>query len=168
MEKGEKKPAREKFNRIVNKLNPHQAYARLFLANNDLEGAQTLKNKEGRSKCIQNANGVYEGILNRRSYNMYAANGIGKSYHLIVHTLSLLCLAALIGLKEEYRTQAKQIMERIKEVSDSYEMPEVWVNLAHLSILDKQYDVAASLYEQVSDLSFAIALSSTTKSSCSA
>ena len=78
MEKGEKKLAREKFNRVVSKLNPHQAYARLFLANIDLEGAQTMRNKEGRNKCIQNANGVYEGILTRRSYNMYAANGIGE------------------------------------------------------------------------------------------
>ncbi|XP_076802913.1 RNA polymerase-associated protein CTR9 homolog isoform X1 [Clavelina lepadiformis] len=123
-------PGQKKFERILkHEQTQNDAYSMLALGNVWL---QTLHNptrdKEKEKRHQDRALAMYKQVLRNDPKNIYAANGIGS---VLAHK----------GYIREARDIFAQVREATADVSD------VWLNLAHVYIEQRQYISAVQMYE---------------------
>nr|XP_054761257.1 LOW QUALITY PROTEIN: RNA polymerase-associated protein CTR9 homolog [Lytechinus pictus] len=90
--------------------------------------SQPTRDKEKEKRHQERALARYKQVLRSDSRNIYAANGIG-------------CILAMKGYIREARDVFSQVREATADVSD------VWLNLAHIYVEQKQYISAIQMYE---------------------
>jgi len=132
--KNEAAPGQKKFERILQTPGlENDTYSLVALGNVWL---QTLhvpnKDKEKEAKYQERALVFYKQVLKLDPRNLYAANGCG-------------CVLAHKGFLRE----ARDIFSQVREATT--EMIDVWVNLAHIYVEQRQYLGAIQMYESCMD-----------------
>ncbi|CAF2780986.1 unnamed protein product [Rotaria sp. Silwood2] len=128
--KQEWRPGQKKFERILhNPQTANDSYALISLGNIWL---QTLymptRDKEREKRHQARALQVYKVVLKNDNRNIWAANGVG-------------CVLAHKG----YLNEARDIFAQVREATA--DMPDVWLNIAHIYVEQKQYIPAVQMYE---------------------
>ena len=128
--KQEWRPGQKKFERILhNQQTANDSYALISLGNIWL---QTLymptRDKEREKRHQARALQVYKVVLKNDNRNIWAANGVG-------------CVLAHKG----YLNEARDIFAQVREATA--DMPDVWLNIAHIYVEQKQYIPAVQMYE---------------------
>lgn len=128
--KQEWRPGQKKFERILhNPQTSNDSYALISLGNIWL---QTLymptRDKEREKRHQMRALQVYKAVLRNDNRNIWAANGVG-------------CVLAHKG----YLNEARDIFAQVREATA--DMPDVWLNIAHIYVEQKQYIPAVQMYE---------------------
>ncbi|UJR10596.1 hypothetical protein I4U23_014793 [Adineta vaga] len=128
--KQEWRPGQRKFERILhNPQTANDSYALISLGNIWL---QTLympsRDKEREKRHQARALQVYKVVLKNDNRNIWAANGVG-------------CVLAHKG----YLNEARDIFAQVREATA--DMPDVWLNIAHIYVEQKQYIPAVQMYE---------------------
>lgn len=121
-------PAQRQFEHII-KLNELDTYSLVALGNiwlHTLYHNQRDKEKEKRHE--QRALAFYKQVLKVDPRNIWAANGVG-------------CVLAHKGMLNEARDIFAQVREATADFSD------VWLNIAHILVEQKQYIRAIQMYE---------------------
>ena len=130
LSKGEWGPAQKKFERIVSQpQHKDDAYSHIALGNiwlQTLHGKISDQEKEKRHQ--ERALTMYKAVLRADPRNMYAAHGIG-------------CVLAHKGYMNESRDVFAQVREATADFAD------VWVNIAHIYVEQKQYVASVQMYE---------------------
>ncbi|XP_041472175.1 RNA polymerase-associated protein CTR9 homolog isoform X1 [Lytechinus variegatus] len=123
-------PGQKKFERILKQPSTqNDTYSLLALGNVWLQTLyQPTRDKEKEKRHQERALARYKQVLRSDSRNIYAANGIG-------------CILAMKGYIREARDVFSQVREATADVSD------VWLNLAHIYVEQKQYISAIQMYE---------------------
>ncbi|XP_011403140.1 PREDICTED: RNA polymerase-associated protein CTR9 homolog [Amphimedon queenslandica] len=123
-------PGQKKFERILqNPKTKGDTYSLLSLGNVWLASIhQPHRDKTKDKRHLDRALSYYKDVLHKDSHNLYAANGIG----------------AVLGHKGFYR-EARDVFAQVREATA--ELPDVWLNLAHVYIEQKQYISAIQMYE---------------------
>eukprot|EP00057_Strongylocentrotus_purpuratus_P019319 XP_011673793.1 PREDICTED: RNA polymerase-associated protein CTR9 homolog isoform X2 [Strongylocentrotus purpuratus] len=123
-------PGQKKFERILKQpATQNDTYSLLALGNVWLQTLyQPTRDKEKEKRHQERALARYKQVLRSDSRNIYAANGIG-------------CILAMKGYIREARDVFSQVREATADVSD------VWLNLAHIYVEQKQYISAIQMYE---------------------
>ncbi|RXN28258.1 RNA polymerase-associated CTR9-like protein [Labeo rohita] len=121
-------PGQKKFERILKQPSTqNDTYSMLALGNVWLQTLhQPTRDREKRHQ--DRALAIYKQVLRNDSKNLYAANGIGA---VLAHK----------GYFREARDVFAQVREATAEISD------VWLNLAHIYVEQKQYISAVQMYE---------------------
>ncbi|VDK18129.1 unnamed protein product [Anisakis simplex] len=130
MSKCEWAPAQKKFEYIL-KLNDYHndAYSLVALGNVWLETLSSVHRKREKDKDYrERALMMYSKALKVHPKNIWAANGIG-------------CIIAQKGAIQEARDIFAQVREATAEFCD------VWVNIAHIYMEQKQYVAAIQMYD---------------------
>lgn len=123
-------PCQKKFERILErtKTNP-DCYSLISVGNVWLQSQyQPIKDKEKLSKQRNTALSFYRAALKHDPRNIYAASGIG-------------CIFAVRGLFNE----ARDIFSQVREATADF--PDVWINIAHIYVEQRQYVAAVQMYE---------------------
>ncbi|CAB3985096.1 RNA polymerase-associated CTR9 homolog [Paramuricea clavata] len=123
-------PGQKKFERILKQPSTaNDSYSLLALGNVWLQTLhQPTKDKSKEKRHQDRALALYKQVLRQDSRNLYAANGIG-------------CILAHKGFQREARDIFSQVREATADVAD------VWLNLAHSYVEQKQYVAAIQMYE---------------------
>ncbi|XP_071509624.1 RNA polymerase-associated protein CTR9 homolog [Diadema antillarum] len=123
-------PGQKKFERILKQpATQNDTYSLLALGNVWLQTLyQPTRDKEKEKRHQDRAMARYKQVLRNDSRNIYAANGIG-------------CILAMKGYIREARDVFSQVREATADVSD------VWLNLAHIYVEQRQYISAIQMYE---------------------
>ncbi|XP_056383923.1 RNA polymerase-associated protein CTR9 homolog [Hyla sarda] len=123
-------PGQKKFERILKQPSTqNDTYSMLALGNVWLQTLhQPTRDREKEKRHQDRALAIYKQVLRNDSKNLYAANGIGA---VLAHK----------GYVREARDVFAQVREATAEISD------VWLNLAHIYVEQKQYISAVQMYE---------------------
>ncbi|XP_046852275.1 RNA polymerase-associated protein CTR9 homolog isoform X2 [Xenia sp. Carnegie-2017] len=123
-------PGQKKFERILKQASTqNDSYSLLALGNVWLQTLhQPTKDKSKEKRHQDRALSLYKQVLRQDARNLYAANGIG-------------CILAHKGFQREARDIFSQVREATADVAD------VWLNLAHSYVEQKQYVAAIQMYE---------------------
>lgn len=128
MAKSEWGPAQKKFERIL-KDSPEDLYSILALGNVWLQTlAIPTKDKEKEKRHQERALTLYKRVLRIDAKNIYAAHGIG-------------CVMAYKSCIPE----ARDVFAQVREATADF--PDVWLNIAHIYVEQKQYVAAIQMYE---------------------
>ncbi|KAJ4947440.1 hypothetical protein JOQ06_009475 [Pogonophryne albipinna] len=112
-----------------NRSTQNDTYSMLALGNVWLQTLhQPTKDREKEKRHQDRALAIYKQVLRNDSKNLYAANGIGA---VLAHK----------GFFREARDVFAQVREATADISD------VWLNLAHIYVEQKQYISAVQMYE---------------------
>lgn len=126
-------PGQKKFERILennqkSKQNP-DIYSLIAMGNVWLQNLyQPIKDKEKLKRQRERALQFYKSALKHDPRNIWAASGIG-------------CVLANKGLLNE----ARDVFAQVREATADF--PDVWVNIAHIYVEQKQYVAAVQMYE---------------------
>ncbi|CAF3361322.1 unnamed protein product [Rotaria socialis] len=128
--KQEWRPGQKKFERILhNPQTANDSYALISLGNIWLQTLYMPARDKDREKRHQaRALQVYKVVLKNDNRNIWAANGVG-------------CVLAHKG----YLNEARDIFAQVREATA--DMPDVWLNIAHIYVEQKQYIPAVQMYE---------------------
>jgi RNA polymerase-associated protein CTR9 len=130
LKKKEWSKAQEMFENVIKNIDKNDFFSNLSLGHLYFSFAKPeLKDKEERNLSYSTA--YFQRILQQDTSNVYAATGLG----------------AIIAT-QGYIENAKEILLKCREFSA--EIPEVWINLAHISVCNKEYHQAVKLYENCS------------------
>ncbi|KAM4617284.1 RNA polymerase-associated protein CTR9 homolog [Discoglossus pictus] len=123
-------PGQKKFERILKQPSTqNDTYSMLALGNVWLQTLhQPTRDREKEKRHQDRALAIYKQVLRNDSKNLYAANGIGA---VLAHK----------GYVREARDVFAQVREATADISD------VWLNLAHIYVEQKQYISAVQMYE---------------------
>lgn len=123
-------PGQKKFERILKQPSTqNDTYSMLALGNVWLQTLhQPTRDREKEKRHQDRALAIYKQVLRNDAKNLYAANGIGA---VLAHK----------GYFREARDVFAQVREATAEISD------VWLNLAHIYVEQKQYISAVQMYE---------------------
>ncbi|XP_029000161.1 RNA polymerase-associated protein CTR9 homolog [Betta splendens] len=123
-------PGQKKFERILKQPSTqNDTYSMLALGNVWLQTLhQPTRDREKEKRHQDRALAIYKQVLRNDSRNLYAANGIGA---VLAHK----------GYFREARDVFAQVREATADISD------VWLNLAHIYVEQKQYISAVQMYE---------------------
>lgn len=123
-------PGQKKFERILKQPSTqNDTYSMLALGNVWLQTLhQPTREREKEKRHQDRALAIYKQVLRNDAKNLYAANGIGA---VLAHK----------GYFREARDVFAQVREATAEISD------VWLNLAHIYVEQKQYISAVQMYE---------------------
>ncbi|XP_059394176.1 RNA polymerase-associated protein CTR9 homolog [Carassius carassius] len=123
-------PGQKKFERILKQPSTqNDTYSMLALGNVWLQTLhQPSRDREKEKRHQDRALAIYKQVLRNDAKNLYAANGIGA---VLAHK----------GYFREARDVFAQVREATAEISD------VWLNLAHIYVEQKQYISAVQMYE---------------------
>ncbi|XP_075694274.1 RNA polymerase-associated protein CTR9 homolog [Rhinoderma darwinii] len=123
-------PGQKKFERILKQPSTqNDTYSMLALGNVWLQTLhQPTRDREKEKRHQDRALAIYKQVLRNDSKNLYAANGIGA---VLAHK----------GYVREARDVFAQVREATAEISD------VWLNLAHIYVEQKQYISSVQMYE---------------------
>lgn len=132
MAKQEWGPAQKKFERIIAQPESKEdTYAHVALGNiwlQTLHQPQVTKDAEKLKRHQDRAMSLYKTVLRLDPKNMYATNGIG-------------CLLAYKG----YIPEARDVFAQVREATA--DLPDVWLNIAHIYVEQKQFVAAIQMYE---------------------
>jgi RNA polymerase-associated protein CTR9 len=130
MVKQEWGPAQKKFERILKQPGTnHDPYALLALGNIWLQTLHhPIADKEKEKRHQDRAFSLYKQVLRADPKNLYAANGIGA-----------------VLAQKGYLREARDITAQVREATA--DVPDVWLNLAHLYVEQNQYTSAIQMYE---------------------
>jgi RNA polymerase-associated protein CTR9 len=120
--------AKKMFSAIFKDSGQTDRYAQLALANIALKDKSKLARE--RSGAIRYAVRIYQEVLTADPKNLYAANGLG-----------------VILLREAELASAKETFAQIREATG--DVPDVWINLAHIYVAQRQYDHAIKMYHHI-------------------
>ena len=121
-------PAQRQFEHII-KINEFDTYALVALGNIWLHTLyHNQRDKEREKRHEQRALAFYKQVLKIDPRNIWGANGVG-------------CVLAHKGLLTEARDIFAQVREATADFSD------VWLNIAHILVEQKQYIRAIQMYE---------------------
>ncbi len=118
LEKEEWRNAQKRFENILEK-DPKDAYSLVALGNIYYSSAKAEK-KEDSVKFLQHAIKFFMKVLEQDPTNIYATNGIG-----------------MILAEKSHYNEAKDFFAQVRQATS--EMPDVWVNLAHIYVLQGNY-----------------------------
>jgi RNA polymerase-associated protein CTR9 len=123
-------PGQKKFERILKQPSTQSdTYSMLALGNVWLQTLhQPTRDREKEKRHQDRALAIYKQVLRNDAKNLYAANGIGA---VLAHK----------GYFREARDVFAQVREATADISD------VWLNLAHIYVEQKQYISAVQMYE---------------------
>ncbi|NP_001086446.1 RNA polymerase-associated protein CTR9 homolog [Xenopus laevis] len=123
-------PGQKKFERILKQPSTqNDTYSMLALGNVWLQTLhQPTRDREKEKRHQDRALAIYKQVLRNDSKNLFAANGIGA---VLAHK----------GYVREARDVFAQVREATADISD------VWLNLAHIYVEQKQYISAVQMYE---------------------
>ncbi|XP_031442861.1 RNA polymerase-associated protein CTR9 homolog, partial [Clupea harengus] len=123
-------PGQKKFERILKQPSTqNDTYSMLALGNVWLQTLhQPTRDREKEKRHQDRALAIYKQVLRNDSKNLYAANGIG----------------AVLAHKGFYR-EARDVFAQVREATA--DMSDVWLNLAHIYVEQKQYISAVQMYE---------------------
>ncbi|XP_065646926.1 RNA polymerase-associated protein CTR9 homolog isoform X3 [Hydra vulgaris] len=123
-------PGQKKFERILKQpATSSDTYALVALGNVWLQTLHTpLRDKSKEKRHQERAIAMFKQVLRIDQRNIYAANGIG-------------CVLAHKGFFREARDVFSQVREATAEV------PDIWLNLAHVYVEQKQFVSAIQMYE---------------------
>ncbi|EDO34243.1 predicted protein, partial [Nematostella vectensis] len=123
-------PGQKKFERILKQPSTaNDAYSLLALGNVWLQTLHAPTRDKAKERRHQDrALAMYKQVLRNDSRNLYAANGIG-------------CILAHKG----YIREARDVFSQVREATA--DVPDVWLNLAHIYVEQKQYVSAIQMYE---------------------
>eukprot|EP01117_Protostelium_nocturnum_P007261 TRINITY_DN2598_c0_g1_i2.p1 TRINITY_DN2598_c0_g1~~TRINITY_DN2598_c0_g1_i2.p1 ORF type:complete len:1004 (-),score=427.67 TRINITY_DN2598_c0_g1_i2:118-3129(-) len=125
LSKGEWQPAQKKFEKVL-EYDRHDAYSLLSLGNIYYNARFEKDGKE--DKYLQHAMDFYWKVLQQHPSNIWAANGVGIIY------------------AEQNRLQnAKDFFVEVREATA--DMPDVWINLAHVHLAQGSYTNAIKMYQ---------------------
>ena len=130
MGKQEWGPAQKKFERIMKQPSTKEdSYSLLALGNVWLQTLhQPTKDKEKEKRHQERALSLYKQVLRNDNRNIYATNGIG-------------CVLAY----KNYIPEARDVFAQVREATADF--PDVWLNIAHIYVEQKQYVAAIQMYE---------------------
>lgn len=122
-------PCQKKFERILErtKSNP-DCYSLVSIGNVWLQSQYQSISSEKLAKQRDYALNFYKHALRHDPRNIYAASGIG-------------CLLAVKGMFNE----ARDVFSQVREATADF--PDVWINIAHIYVEQKQYVAAVQMYE---------------------
>lgn len=123
-------PGQRKFERIleISKLNP-DCYSLLSIGNVWLQSQyQNIKDQEKLNIQRLRALQFFKAALKHDPKNIYAASGIG-------------CIFAVRGMFNE----ARDVFSQVREATADF--PDVWINIAHIYVEQRQYVAAVQMYE---------------------
>uniref|UniRef100_A0A8C5QGL7 RNA polymerase-associated protein CTR9 homolog n=1 Tax=Leptobrachium leishanense TaxID=445787 RepID=A0A8C5QGL7_9ANUR len=123
-------PGQKKFERILKQPSTqNDTYSMLALGNVWLQTLhQPSRDREKEKRHQDRALAIYKQVLRNDPKNLFAANGIGA---VLAHK----------GYVREARDVFAQVREATADISD------VWLNLAHIYVEQKQYISAVQMYE---------------------
>ncbi|XP_052800522.1 RNA polymerase-associated protein CTR9 homolog [Mya arenaria] len=123
-------PGQKKFERILARPSTKDdAYSLIALGNVWLQTLhQPMKDKDKQKRHQDRALAMYKNVLRNDDRNIWAANGIG-------------CVLAHKGCINEARDVFAQVREATADFCD------VWLNIAHIYVEQKQYVAAVQMYE---------------------
>ncbi|XP_038214263.1 RNA polymerase-associated protein CTR9 homolog [Zerene cesonia] len=123
-------PGQKKFERILqNSSTSTDAYSLIALGNVWLQTLhQPCREKDREKRHQERALAMYKQVLKNDQKNIWAANGIG-------------CVLAHKGCINE----ARDIFAQVREATADF--PDVWMNIAHIYVEQKQYINAIQMYE---------------------
>jgi len=123
-------PGQKKFERILKQPSTaNDAYSLLALGNVWLQTLHTPTRDKAKEKRHQDrALALYKQVLRYDPRNLYAANGIG-------------CILA----HKNFLREARDVFSQVREATA--DIPDVWLNLAHIYVEQKQYVAAIQMYE---------------------
>lgn len=131
LSKSELIPCQKKFERILNLTHPTpDGYSLVQVGNVWLLGQYGISylEKEKINFHRNNAFKFYKNALRHDPKNMYAASGLG-------------CVFAIRGMFNE----ARDIFSQVREATADF--PDVWINIAHIYVEQRQYVAAVQMYE---------------------
>ena len=123
-------PGQKKFERILKQeATANDTYSMIALGNVWLQTLhQPNKDKEKEKRHQQRALSHYKSVLHNDNKNIWAANGIGA---VLAH--------------KGYIPEARDVFAQVREATA--EFPDVWLNIAHIYVEQKQYVAAIQMYE---------------------
>merc|ERR1719330_1477123 len=123
-------PGQKKFERILKQpATASDAYSHIALGNVWLQTLhQPTKDKDKEKKYQDRALAMYKSVLRNDPKNIWAANGIGA---VLAH--------------KGYITEARDIFAQVREATADF--CDVWLNIAHIYVEQKQYISAIRMYE---------------------
>ncbi|XP_067928007.1 RNA polymerase-associated protein CTR9 homolog [Watersipora subatra] len=123
-------PGQKKFERILSRpTTKDDPYSLIALGNVWLQTLHAgIKDKDKEKRHQDRALSMYKQVLRNDNRNIWAANGIG-------------CILAHKSLLNEGRDVFAQVREATADFSD------VWLNIAHIYVEQKQYIAAVTMYE---------------------
>lgn len=123
-------PGQKKFERILKQpTTQNDTYSMLALGNVWLQTLhQPSRDREKEKRHQDRALAIYKQVLRNDSKNLYAANGIG----------------AVLAHKNYFR-EARDVFAQVREATA--EISDVWLNLAHIYVEQKQFISAVQMYE---------------------
>ncbi|KAI8783785.1 RNA polymerase-associated protein CTR9 [Biomphalaria glabrata] len=123
-------PGQKKFERILQRqATKDDAYSLIALGNVWLQTLhQPMRDREKEKRHQDRALAMYKQVLRNDPRNIWAANGIG-------------CVLAHKGCINESRDVFAQVREATADFCD------VWLNIAHIYVEQKQYVAAVQMYE---------------------
>lgn len=123
-------PGQKKFERILQRPSTRDdPYSMIALGNVWLQTLhQPMRDKEKEKRHQDRALSMYKAVLRNNTRNIWAANGIG-------------CVLAHKGHINEARDVFAQVREATADFCD------VWLNIAHIYVEQKQYVAAIQMYE---------------------
>nr|XP_042900855.1 RNA polymerase-associated protein CTR9 homolog isoform X3 [Parasteatoda tepidariorum] len=126
--KQEWNPGQRKFERILN-TTPQDTYSSIAIANIWLQTLhQPSRDKEKEKRHQDRALNMYTGVLKIDPRNIWAANGIGA---VLAH--------------KGYITEARDCFAQVREATADF--CDVWLNIAHIYVEQRQYVAAIQMYE---------------------
>ncbi|TNN11999.1 RNA polymerase-associated protein CTR9 [Schistosoma japonicum] len=130
LSKNEVEQAQKKFDRIIRQpAYRADAFARICLGNIWLTTLHhPIKDKDKRKRHQDRALSFYKAVLCADPRNIWAAHGIG-------------CVLAHKGFVNE----ARDVFAQVREATADF--PDVWINIAHIYVEQKQYTAAIQMYE---------------------
>ncbi|XP_022088278.1 RNA polymerase-associated protein CTR9 homolog [Acanthaster planci] len=123
-------PGQKKFERILKQqATQNDSYSLLSLGNVWLQTLyQPTRDKEKEKRHQDRALAMYKQVLRNDGRNLYAANGIG----------------AILAMKG-YIRESRDVFSQVREATA--DMCDVWLNLAHIYVEQRQYISAIQMYE---------------------
>jgi len=123
-------PGQKKFERILKQSQTsNDAYSHIALGNVWLQTLhQPTKDKEKEKKYQERALTMYKQVLRNDPRNIWATNGIGA---VLAH--------------KGYVTEARVIFAEVREATADF--ADVWLNIAHVYVEQRQYVAAVQMYE---------------------
>uniref|UniRef100_A0A5K3FBW5 TPR_REGION domain-containing protein n=2 Tax=Mesocestoides corti TaxID=53468 RepID=A0A5K3FBW5_MESCO len=130
LNKGEVELAQKKFERIVRQAKYRaDAFCRIILGNIWLRTLHhQMRDKDRRKRHEERALSCYKAVLSADPRNIWAAHGIG-------------CVLAHKGFINE----ARDVFAQVREATADF--PDVWMNIAHVYVEQKQFTAAIQMYE---------------------
>jgi RNA polymerase-associated protein CTR9 len=125
LDKQEWNPAQKKYE-VVMKNNRNDPYVNLQIANIFLSTSKLYPTKK--AKYIKIAQNYFLSVLTNDPHNIYAANGL-----------------AIVFKEQGLIDEAKDFFMQVREATSN--IPDVWINLAHINLLQRQYENAIRLYQ---------------------